>query len=354
MSDPSPAGPVCVTGATGYVAGHVVKGLLERGCTVHAAVRDPGNEEKRRHLDELAGRLPGQIRYFETDLLEPGSYAEAMAGCGLVFHTASPFIFHYEDPQRELIEPALEGTRNVLRQATATETVRRIVLTSSCAAIYGDNADIRETGRAAFTEEDWNRTSTPGHKPYSLSKTLAEKEAWKLAGEQDRWTLVSINPSLVLGPGIKAVTTSGSFELIRKLGDGTMRAGVPVYPFGAVDVRDVAGAHLRAGLDETVASGRYILSGHDTDMTEIADILRKAFDGAYPFPRRTLPKWPVWLVGPMVDKSLTRRIVARNVGIRAGFDNRKSRRELGIDYRSLEQSVTEMFQQLVHAGVFRD
>ena len=95
MSTPVPnydtSAPVLVTGATGYVAGWLVSRLLDEGFTVHAAVRDPSNTEKTGPLQKLADAKPGTIRFFKADLLELGSYAEAMEGCALVFHTASPF-----------------------------------------------------------------------------------------------------------------------------------------------------------------------------------------------------------------------------------------------------------------------
>ncbi|MCK5746224.1 MAG: NAD(P)H-binding protein, partial [Oricola sp.] len=91
--------PVMVTGATGFVAGWIVKALLEAGVTVHAPVRDPDNAEKLQYLNAIAEKSPGQIRYFKADLLEPGSYHDAMAGCAIVFHTASPFTMAVKDPQ---------------------------------------------------------------------------------------------------------------------------------------------------------------------------------------------------------------------------------------------------------------
>ena len=77
--------PVMITGATGYVAGWIVKRLLEEGLTVHAPVRDPDSPDKLKYLDELAEASAGEIRYFKADLLEEGSYAEAMADVRLFF-----------------------------------------------------------------------------------------------------------------------------------------------------------------------------------------------------------------------------------------------------------------------------
>lgn len=106
--------PVLVTGATGYVAGWIVRDLLEAGVTVHAAVRDPHNAAKLAHLTGMAEKAPGSLKVFAADLLDEGSYEAAMAGCGIVLHTASPFTSAIKDPQKELVDPALEGTRNVL------------------------------------------------------------------------------------------------------------------------------------------------------------------------------------------------------------------------------------------------
>lgn len=138
-------GPVLVTGATGYVAGWIVRLLLERGVRVHAAVRDSKNAAKRAHLDVLARRSPGEVRYFDADLTAPGSYASAMQGCKAVFHTASPFALAVDDPQRDLVDPALLGTRNVLEEVDRTRSVERVVVTSSAVAIFGDNVDVESS-----------------------------------------------------------------------------------------------------------------------------------------------------------------------------------------------------------------
>ena len=338
--------PVMVTGATGYVAGWLVKRLLEEGFTVHAAVRNPDNPDKLKYLNQLAADCSGSIRYFKSDLLEMGSYAEAMEGCQIVFHTASPFTISVDDPQKDLIEPAQLGTRNVLEQATKTASVKRVVVTSSCAAIYGDNADLDNAVGSMFTEADWNQSSSLSHQPYSYSKTLAEKEAWKIAKSQSQWDLVTVNPSLVLGPGINPFATSESFSLVKQLGDGTMKTGTVNYGLGCVDVRDVAEAHMAAAFVPS-AKGRYITSAHNTNLPELARLLREQYGDAYPIPTKVLPKWLVWLVGPVLAKGTTRTGIGRNVDIPFLADNSKGKQELGLTYRPLKESIVEMFQQQI-------
>ena len=206
------------------------------------------------------------------------------------------------------------------------------------------------TARGVFTEEDWNQTSSLGHQPYSYSKTLAEKEAWKIVGQQERWDLVVVNPSLVVGPGINPHGTSESFNLIRQLGDGTMKTGAPNWGMGVVDVRDLAEAHFRAAVTLS-AKGRHITSGHNTAFPEMANALRQHFGDAYPFPKKALPKLLVWLVGPIMDAGLTRKMVSLNVNRPWRADNTKSVRELGVTYRPLEESLVDFFQQMIDSGL---
>jgi nucleoside-diphosphate-sugar epimerase len=344
--------PVLVTGATGYVAGWIVRRLLDEGFTVHATVRDPHDPEKLKYLNRLQENAPGSIRFFKADLLEEGSYAEAMEGCELVFHTASPFNVKVQDPVKELIEPALLGTRNVLEQANRTPSVRRLVLTSSVAAINGDNVDIRNTPGGMFTEEVWNTTSSVDHQPYCYSKTLAEKEAWEIHGRQNRWDMVVLNPSVVIGPGINPFATSESFRIVKLFGDGTMMFGGSRWGMGLVDVRDLADAHLKAGFIPE-AGGRYIVSGHNSDIMEMAAALLPKFGKEYPIPRWALPKLLVWLFFPFMVKSTTRKMITRNVDLPWIGDNSKGRRELGLSYRPMQESMSEFFQQMVEHGVLR-
>lgn len=326
MSDPrfDTSKPVLVTGATGYVAGWLIKRLLEEGFTVHAAVRDPARADRLAHLDRLAADLPGKLVYYQADLLEQGSYADAMAGCGTVFHAASPFIVDFEDPQQDLVDPALNGTRNVLNSVDATGSVERVVLTSSCAAIFGEAEDIPKAPGGILTEDVWNTSSSLDHNPYPYSKTVAEEAAWEIAEAQDRWRLVVVNPALVIGPALNDRPTSASFDYLRMMGDGTFRDGAPDFHVGMVDVRDVAEAHLRAGFVPE-AKGRHIVYAEALSMGDLAEILRAEFGNDYKLPREGATPQPdiLWRA-----------------------DNGKSRRDLGVRYRAVDQGVMEMFQQL--------
>ncbi len=341
--------PVLVTGGTGYVAGHILKRLLEAGATVHTTVRDPSKTERLGYLNDLADGSPGTLRFFRANLLEAGSFDEAMAGCGVVFHVASPYTTAVDDPQRDLVDPAVNGTTYVLEAANRTESVKRVVLTSSMAAIFGASADLADTPRGVFDEDVWNTSSSLTDNPYSYSKTLAEKKAWEMHDAQDRWRLVVMNPPAIYGPGVKVHKGAESFTQMASFGDGTLKSGAPDIRIGITDVRDVAEAHLRGGFLPD-AQGRHVISGHDSGFLQIAEILRGAFPNA-PVPKSKAPKWLLWLVGPMVNKAITRTFVSRNIGHPWKSDNSKSKRELGMTYRPLEQTLTEHFQQLLDAGM---
>lgn len=340
---------VLVTGGSGYVASWIIKMLLEDGINVNATVRDPSDSKKIDHLTDLAKASAAKLKLFKADLLDPGSFDEPMQDCELVIHTASPFfITGIKNPEESLIRPAKEGTRNVLETAKRKPNVKRVVHTSSVVAIYGDNADIASTPRGMFTENDWNITSSAEHQPYPYSKTIAEREAWAIAKEQDQWDLLTINPGWIFGPSVSKRKDSMSISFMIKFGDGTFKGGVAELWNGVVDVRDVASAHIKAGFMPE-ASGRHIIVSGEATLLYLSNMLRKHFGDDYAFPRRQAPKFLFWLLAPKYG--FTRKYASRNAGIQIKFDNSYSKKDLGMSYIPIEQTVREHFQQILNDGL---
>ncbi|XP_024032394.1 tetraketide alpha-pyrone reductase 1-like, partial [Morus notabilis] len=127
-------GKVCVTGASGFLASWLVKRLLLSGYHVIGTVRDPGNEKKLAHLWSLEGARE-RLQLVKANLMEEGSFDGAIMGCQGVFHTASPVLKPSSDPKAEILNPAIEGTLNVLRSCKKNPSLRRVVVTSSSSTV---------------------------------------------------------------------------------------------------------------------------------------------------------------------------------------------------------------------------
>lgn len=332
---------ILATGGAGFIGSWVVKELLEKGYRVRVPVRSLKREEKYQHLKNLPNS-DSLLELFEADLLVDGSYDSAAEGADAIIHMASPFTLRFKDPQRDLIDPAVKGTRNVLAAANKSTTVKKVVLTSSVAAVHGDNIDMMEQGLTEFTEEYFNTTSSPKHQPYSFSKVEAEKEAWHIHSQQSKWDLVVINPALVLGPTLTSNSNSESLQIINDLLSGKYRFGAPELYFGFVDVRDVAKAHVLA-LEKPNAKGRYIIAERVSNFMELVSIINNNFPRKFKLPKMVAPKWLLYFVGPLFG--LSTRFVARNVGYRIAFNTSRSRQELGLEYTPFEHTVVDMVNQ---------
>ncbi|WP_411824508.1 SDR family oxidoreductase [Leptospira sp. 'Mane'] len=336
--------PVLVTGGSGYIASWIIKYLLEDGITVRTTVRSLRDLKKVEHLLELSKKYPNKLELFEADLIANGTFDKAVSGTELVIHTASPFfISGIKDAQKQLVEPALQGTRNVLESVNKASSVKRVVLTSSVASIYGDNIDAANVPGNKLTEEHWNTSSSLSHQPYPYSKTLAEKEAWEINKKQNRWDLLVINPSFVMGPSVSSRVDGTSVDFMLSMVNGKFKSGVPNTLIGFVDVRDVAKAHILAGFTPS-AKGRHITSAQTLPMLGAAKILREKFGKKYPIPTGELPKLLVYLVGPFFGLSWAN--TSRNVGIPFDLDNSYSQKDLGLKYRPLSETFVEHIEQL--------
>ncbi|MCP1118252.1 NAD-dependent epimerase/dehydratase family protein [Robbsia andropogonis] len=334
---------VAVTGGSGFIACHLIQQLLSRGFHVNTTVRNLFSTGKVKPLQILQKRYPGMLKLFESDLLKHGSFDAALKDCAVLHHVASPFLLPEKitDGQRQLIDPALLGTRNVLQTVNRTTSIRRVVLTSTIGAIFGDYIDVMKMTNQTLSEKYFNTSSSVENNPYHYSKVLAEQEAWKIHGAQSHWSMVVINPGMVLGPSLTPNSESGSLFLLDEMLRGYFFYGVPDLSLGSVDVREVAAAHINAATNENV-SGRYILAEKKMiSLLEIAHILRETHHRPIVLPRNQIPHVLVKLIGPFFG--LSQQYIRNHVGIRFAIDNTRSIRDLGIVYRPIEETLTDHY-----------
>ena len=338
--------PVLVTGATGYVAAEIVRQLLERGYRVRGTTRDVAAAIASGDLTSL----PGADRALElvaADLMIEGSLDGAVEGCEYVMHVASPYALNVADPQRDLVDPAVQGTLSLLRASVSAGTVKRVLLTSSFAAIGG-------SARAeAYTEDDWNEVATLSNNAYSYSKVLAERAAWDFVeGQKPGFDLVVLNPTTVLGPTVVA-RLNQSHEFFTGMTDGSQPAIVAVdHP--AVDVRDVALAHIMA-MEDPGASGRYLLAAGNFTPRQIADVgIRLGIDQRFKLPRLRLDRGlGVTLTRaaiPFQPKG-TQAFLRSSLGKTWVVDAGRAERELGLHYRDLEETIADTWISLEEHGL---
>ena len=337
--------PVCVTGATGFVAGAIVQELLEYGYSVRGTTRDPERAWRERQVTGLPG-ADHQLELVSADLMTPGAFDSVVDGCEYVIHTASPYVTDVEDPYRDLVAPAVNGTLSVLEACQAVRGVKRVVLTSSFAAIT-DEPDGR-----LLSEEDWNTKSTLKRNAYYLSKTVAERTAWDFMEESSPdFDLVVINPSFVLGPSlIPGLNTSA--RVLAGLTNGIW-PGIVDLQWVIVDVRDLATVH-RLAMETSTASGRYLTGADVRSMRDVVALLRaNGWAERYRLPSISLDN----AVGSALirlaanfQKPGARSYLKTHVGGEFRIDNSKVREDLGIEFRDPDQTVLDAMADLERWG----
>jgi dihydroflavonol-4-reductase len=292
---------------------------------------------------KAGGQEPGDsLSFVAADLESDEGWRDAAAGCDYVMHVASPIPINAPKHEDELIVPAREGTLRVLR-AARDASVKRVVLTSSCGAIYYGHPP----QTAPFDETSW--TNLNGElSAYVKSKAIAERAAWDFIGSEGHdLELAVVNPAGIFGP-ILAPDYSSSVELIKRLLSGM--PGCPRIYFGVVDVRDVADLHVRAMTHPSAKGERFIaVSGDSISMVDIARMLRARLGvSARRVPRFQLPDWLVRLAAkrdPSVRQLLPLLGKIRNA------TSEKARRVLGWSPRSNEEALVGTAESLIRFGL---
>ncbi|KAE8133670.1 hypothetical protein BDV38DRAFT_295926 [Aspergillus pseudotamarii] len=278
---------VLVTGASGFIATHIVESFLRAGYNVRGTVRSERTAHKVRYtFQEYKDNLSLVI---VPDVAAAKAFDEAIQGVTGVIHTAAPFQTEVEDKERDLLRPAIEGTINLLDSIKrCAPQVRRVVHTSS----FADILDISKGDRPdhIYTEADWNpmtyaeaiNESTPDMASYCAGKAMAEHAAWEfMTTENPPFDLVTICPPYVFGP-VKNATASlvnlntSSMDVYRLMSPMSKpsHAIPPTSVWVWADVRDVAEAHLKAFEVPEAGGQRFLIAQGKYSYQRIADILR--------------------------------------------------------------------------------
>jgi dihydroflavonol-4-reductase len=333
-------GRVLVTGASGYIAGFVIKALVADGWQVRGTIRSLARAAEVRTTLGLP-----ELELVACDLTRDDGWAEAMAGIHFVQHIASPIPSGEPRNPDDLIVPAREGALRALRFARAAG-VSRVVMTSSMAAIaYGHG----ERG-APFTEADWSDVAGRDAYAYIKSKTLAERAARDWMTEHGApMEYVSINPAAVLGPVLGA-DFSTSLEVVKKLLDGAL-PGLPRLGFGVVDVRDVADLHVKAMTAPGMNGERFIAQGRFLWMREVADMLKDGLGAkARRVPTRGLPDW---LLKLLANFDPTVKMVVPELGRRREASAAHALDRLGWRTRDERQTIIDCANSLIEKGLVK-
>lgn len=334
---------VLVTGGSGFVGGHVVLQLLNAGYTVRTTVRSKDKETQVRAMLQKAGATNlDQLSFVVADLMRDDGWAEACQGCGYVLHVASPLVATKNED--EVIRPAVDGVLRVLR-AARDASVKRVVFTSTCGAIYYGHPMQSEP----FDETSWTNVEGGDMSAYVKSKALAEKAAWDfMAREGGALELTVVNPSGIFGPALGA-DYSSSLDLIKRLLNGSLPA-CPDLWFGVVDVRDVADLHLRAMTAPEAKGERFIATqGNAVSMLDIAKVLKvRLGEKASRVPTRKLPNF---IVKIMALFNLQMRDLLPLLGKARSATSAKAQRVLGWKPRSWEDAVVATAESLLSLGL---
>ena len=257
---------VLVTGISGYIGQHIGAELLRHGYEVVGTVRSASKTAPT--TSAIATVAPvDNLSFAEADLLSDTGWDEAMAGCTYVIHVASPFVMAEPKDEKELITPAVDGTKRVV-QAAQRAGVSRLVLTSSTFAMIAG----KDSGR--YGPDSWSDTDADIG-AYAKSKTLAERAAWEITGN-DTMELTVINPGGVFGPPLSAQADSSSVAMMSDMINGKMPM-LPDVALNMVDVRDVARLHVTALTAPQAAGRRFIAATSEpVEFVTTAAILKQA------------------------------------------------------------------------------
>ncbi|XP_076948706.1 vestitone reductase-like [Bidens hawaiensis] len=269
-------GSVCVTGGTGFLASWMIKRLLEEGYYVNTTIRS--NSGLKKDVSYLTN-LPGaheRLKIFEADLSKPKSFDAPIKGCIGVFHVAHPIDFEGKEPEEVQTERAIKGSLGILQACVDSNTVKKVVYTSSGSTVIFNGKKYTEVlDEESWSDIDYIHTYLKEFgAPYFVSKTLTEKAILNF-GENNGLDVVTVLPTFINGPFLGPRCPGSVYVSMAMIfGDTTKYDMLIKVDFVHVD--DVARAHIHL-LEYPYAEGRYICTKAGVTLIELYNLLSSRY-----------------------------------------------------------------------------
>ncbi|CAH2350655.1 NADPH-dependent methylglyoxal reductase Gre2p [[Candida] railenensis] len=343
---------VIITGASGFIAQHIVKQLLQKGYKVVGTVRSKGKGEKlKKSFDSISPNFTYEI---VPDIGKKDGLKELLLKhreAEILLHTASPFHFNTDDPEKDLLLPAKNGTLYTLQAIKDyAPQIRKVVVTSSYAAVSlpkRENDPTFTINETTWNNVQWYQAKKNAFFGYFGSKKFAEKAVWDFKEENEgqlKFTLNVVNPSYVFGPqafdseaaGKDTLNTSSEIiNSIVKLTAGKDDDSIPSQSGSFIDVRDVARAHIAAIENDAIVNERLLLASDRFSTQSILDVINRNFKNEL--------NVPVGVPGSENDilESFCK------------IDNSRTKRLLGFSFTSFEDSVRDSVSQIVRVRALK-
>jgi len=335
---------VLLTGISGWIAKHTAIELLNAGYEVLGTIRNKNLvDQTKQTISKYASTE--KLSFVELDLLKDDGWNEAAKGCRYIFHVASPFPMKVSSNRESLLPVAVDGTLRVLN-AGLNAGVEQIIKTSSIVAMFRKP---NRTNPYTFGENDWSDENwIEGVSDYFLSKTKAEKAAWRLMESKGlKNKLTTINPGGVFGDALDKKGGT-SIEYIRQFMKGKF-PGAPKFAVVISDVKDIAKAHV-ACIGNNKVGGRRLIVGKDVKrLVELSQLIAEAMpEYKKKLPTKELPNLMVKLIS-YIDSSA--KTMIPDLGIMMQTDTSYAEEILGFKFKPAKGCISENAKSVVRLGL---
>ena len=335
---------VLLTGISGWIAKHTAIELLNAGYEVLGTIRNKNLvDQTKQTISKYASTE--KLSFVELDLLKDDGWNEAAKGCRYIFHIASPFPMKVSSNRENLLPVAVDGTLRVLN-AGLNAGVEQIIKTSSIVAMFRKP---NRTNPYRFGENDWSDENwIEGVSDYFLSKTKAEKAAWRLMESKGlKNKLTTINPGGVFGDALDKKGGT-SIEYIRQFMKGKF-PGAPKFAVLISDVKDIAKAHV-ACIGNNKVGGRRLIVGKDVKrLVELSQLIAEAMpEYKKKLPTKELPNLMVKLIS-YIDSSA--KTMIPDLGIMMQTDTSYAEEILGFKFKPAKGCISENAKSVVRLGL---